>query len=115
MYYRLTLVEKLARFYPFKREVISKVFRNLLKKLDFILPKHIMLKKVDRSEDLNYHPYHHRVGYPIKDYITFKKWLEHYCQYGAIVLPKDYLVNSFDSIMVIFGEIIDPLPDDHGW
>lgn len=96
MYHRPSLKEKLVRVYPFKREVIDKIFRNLLMKFDFYLPKLAILEKVDRSEDLNYYPYHYIVGYPIEDPFTLKFWLKRYFQSRAIVLPKYYIVNSSD-------------------
>lgn len=62
----------MARVYPFKREVVAKIFKNLKKKSDFILAKPNVLEEVGRNEDPNYYPYHHIIGHPIDNYITFK-------------------------------------------
>lgn len=72
MYSKLTLIDRPIKVYPFKMEVVSKIFMNLLKQLDFLLPNHMALMKVDRSDDPNYYPNHHRLGLPIRDSYSFK-------------------------------------------
>lgn len=77
-----------------------------------MLYKPIILEVVDKSDDLNYYPYHHRLSYTIDDSLTFKNWLEHCLQTRAIVLSKDYLTKQ-PSIMdkMIFKEESNPLMD----
>lgn len=58
MYHRSILKDKLSMVYLFKREFVDKIYRNLLKKLEFVLPKTIILGEVRKSDDLNYYPYH---------------------------------------------------------
>lgn len=72
MYDGTSLEDKLDIVYPLMTEFTGKIFRNLLNKPDFILPKLIKPKEVGRSESLNYYPYHYKIIHPIEDYIIFK-------------------------------------------
>lgn len=45
----------MARVYPFMCEVVSKIFKNLLKKIDFLLPTSTPPKDVGKSGDPNYY------------------------------------------------------------
>lgn len=70
-YSRPTLISRLAKVYPFKRDVVSNNFMNLLKKHAFLLPKPIVLKEMGNNDDPNYSTYHHRLGYTIEYCISF--------------------------------------------
>lgn len=100
--------------YHFKREVVEKIFRSLLKKPNFQLPKPIMPEEVDRIHALDYYLYDYRIGKLLKKYfITFKDYLEHYYQIRAIVLLKEYLIeHSFRSIKMVFGDSSNLLVDN---
>lgn len=65
--YQPSFQDKDPKVYPFKRDFEGKVFMSILKKLDFELPKPIMLEEGDMIHNVNYCPYHHRLGLPIKE------------------------------------------------
>lgn len=53
-------MDKLAQVYSFKMEVIDKIFKNLMKKLDFVFPISIMLNDVGKHSNPNY--FHTTIG-----------------------------------------------------
>lgn len=71
-HYLPTLENKLVRVYPFKKEVVKKIFKDLMKRPNFMLPKLRMLKEVSRTYDPNYFSYHHRLAHPINKFFIFK-------------------------------------------
>lgn len=88
---KLTLMEKLVKVYPFKRDVVDKKCKNLLRKPNFLLLEPITLEGVDMSVDPTYCPYHHRLCYIIK------YWIECFLYNGAIELPKECLIEYSPS------------------
>lgn len=105
----------MVKVYPFKREVVGEIFRNLLKKLDYLLPEPKVSVKKDISGDSNYCSYHHRLGHTIEYCISFKNRLKRCCETGAIILPRDHLVEQHvNPIAIIFGEKTSPIVDGQG-
>ncbi|KAL0907001.1 hypothetical protein M5K25_025536 [Dendrobium thyrsiflorum] len=109
----------IGKTYPFKREALKRIFKNLLKKPDFKLPAPRRPEEVGKSDQPNYCLYHQMLGHQLEDCVTFKEWLDRNMKLGAVVIPKEYLVDPGQgSAKCVTGEHIVPtcpLDSDSTW
>ncbi|KAL0917439.1 hypothetical protein M5K25_012499 [Dendrobium thyrsiflorum] len=99
----------IGKTYPFKREALKRIFKNLLKKPDFKLPAPRRPEEVGKSDQPNYCLYHQMLGHQLEDCVTFKEWLDRNMKLGAVVIPKEYLVDPGQgSTKCVTGEHIVP-------
>ncbi|KAL0903952.1 hypothetical protein M5K25_026016 [Dendrobium thyrsiflorum] len=99
----------IGKTYPFKREALKRIFKNLLKKPDFKLPAPRRPEEVGKSDQPNYCLYHQMLGHQLEDCVTFKEWLDRNMKLGAVVIPKEYLVDPGQgSAKCVTGEHIVP-------
>lgn len=115
MYHKPTIREKVARVYPFKRVIIYKIFENIFMKPNFTLPQFAILQQVEgvRIKTI----IHTIIELVIIQMIVShsKNCLKHFCQFDSIILPKVFLADFPNSIMLIFREANDHLINDQGW
>ncbi|NAV33006.1 hypothetical protein EE071_28375 [Klebsiella pneumoniae] len=102
--YTTTFEQKMNKEYSFKREAVKKMFKNISKKSDFILPEAKYPEKPGDKENPNYCPYHRMISHTIEDCFSFKDWLERNYKKGLIVIPPEYLVGKTGSANTITGE-----------
>nr|CAD1844035.1 unnamed protein product [Ananas comosus var. bracteatus] len=69
---RPTFEQRLNKVYSFRREAVSKLFRQALKSQRLTLPNPARPEQVNKTDDPLYCPYHRFVGHTIEDCITFK-------------------------------------------
>lgn len=72
-------------------EASKKIFKDLLKRPNYLLFKPRVLVKMDKSNDIKYYPYHYRFGHTIEDCYSFRNWLMNFLLARTIVLSKDIL------------------------
>jgi hypothetical protein len=85
-----SLKQRRSKLYSFKKDKISQIFKGTVKN-GLSLPAGKLLKDADKSDELNFRPYHRILGNTIEDCWVFKDWIEKAYKNSEITLPKGFL------------------------
>jgi hypothetical protein len=84
------LRQKKSKSYSFRRDKVFMIFKSALKN-GLELPVNKRPEDVEKSDNLNYCPYHRIFGHTLEDCWVFKDWVKKSIRNGEITLPKRFL------------------------